>query len=165
MDPQILRFVIPLLIIVPLIYFRLSRMMKPQRLKLQSLLIRPAIIFFAAAVILIQAPPLPQDYVWFALAVALGAAGGWYWGKLTQLHLHPEDGTLMSTGSQAGMIVLVLLIAFRFAMRAGIGMEAQTLHLNAAMLTDVLIVFTAALFAVRTLEIFLRARALMGGKA
>jgi hypothetical protein len=165
MDPKTLSIVIPLIIIVPLIYFRLSRMMKPQRLKLQTLLIRPAIIIFAAAVVLLQAPPQQQDYVWFALAVAVGAAGGWYWGKLTQLHLHPEDGTLMSTGSQAGMIVLVLLIAFRFAMRAGIGMEAETFHLNAAMLTDLLIVFTAALFAMRTLEIFLRARALMTRQA
>jgi hypothetical protein len=165
MDPQTLRIVIPLVIIVPILYFRLTRMMKPQRLKLRTLLIRPAIILFAAGVVLLQAPPQSQDYAWFILAVVLGAGGGWYWGKLTQLHLHPEDGTLMSTGSQAGMIVLILLIVVRFAMRAGIGMEAQTLHLNAAMLTDVLIVFTAALFSVRTLEIFLRAKALMDKKA
>ena len=165
MSPQTLQIIIPILIIIPLRYFRLNRMMKPQRLKLRSLLIRPAIIVFAAAVVLIQAPPQADDYVWFILAVALGAAGGWYWGKLTNLHLHPEDGTLMSTGSQAGMIVLILLIAVRFALRAGIGMEAQSLHLKAAMLTDVLIVFTAALFSMRGLEIFLRARALMNPQA
>jgi hypothetical protein len=165
MDPQILRIVIPVLVILPILYFRLNRMMKPQRLKLQSLLVRPAIIIFAAAVVLTQAPPQAGDFVWFALAVVLGAGGGWYWGKLTELELHPEDGTLMSRGSQAGMIVLVLLILVRVGMRAGIGMEAQALNLNAAMLTDVLIVFTASLFSVRGLEIFLRARALMKPQA
>jgi hypothetical protein len=161
MDPKTLQFIIPVLIILPILYLRLTRMMKPQRLKLQNLLIRPAIIIFVAAVVLSQAPPRQEDLVWYALAVALGAGGGWYWGKLTQLHLHPEDGTLMSSGSQAGMIVLVLLILVRYGVRAGIGLEAQTMHLNAVMLTDLLIVFTAALFSVRGLEIFLRARQMM----
>jgi hypothetical protein len=165
MNAQTLQIIIPILIIVPLLYFRINRMMKPQRLKLTSLLIRPAIIIFAAAMVMTQAPPQPDDYVWFALAVAVGAAGGWYWGKLTELHLHPEDGTVMSKGSQAGMIVLIGLIAVRFGLRAGIGMEAEALHVNASMLTDVLIVFTAALFSIRGLEIFLRARALMNPRA
>ncbi|HWY62248.1 MAG TPA: hypothetical protein VNW15_10145 [Rhizomicrobium sp.] len=161
MTPQTLSIVIPILIILPLLYFRLSRMMKPQRLKLRNLWIRPAIMIFAAGSLLAASPPQVPDLIWFALAAAAGAGGGWYWGKLTQLHLHPEDGTLMSSGSQAGMIVLVLLIVFRLGMRAGIGLEAEALHVNAALLTDVFIVFTALLFSVRGLEIFLRAQAMM----
>jgi hypothetical protein len=158
MDPKTLQFVIPVLIILPILYLRLTRMMKPQRLKLGRLWIRPALILFAAGTVLAAAPPQPSDLVWFALAAAAGIGGGWYWGKLTQLHLHPEDGTLMSSGSQAGMIVFVLLLVFRLGMRAGIGLEAQTLHVNAALLTDIFIVFSALLFSVRGLEIFLRAQ-------
>jgi Protein of unknown function (DUF1453) len=161
MNPQTLSIVIPVLIILPVLYFRLSRMMKPQRLKLKSLWIRPALMIFAAGALLTASPPQMSDLAWFVLAAAAGAGGGWYWGKLTQLHLHPEDGTLMSTGSQAGMIVLVLLIVFRLGMRAGIGLEAEALHINAALLTDIFIVFTALLFSVRGLEIFLRAQAMM----
>ena len=161
MDPQTLGIVIPILVILPVLYFRLNRMMNPQRLKLRSLWIRPAIMIFAAGSLLVASPPQPADLPWFALAAAVGIAGGWYWGKLTQLHLHSEDGTLMSSGSQAGMIVLVLLLVFRIGMRAGIGLEAGALHINAALLTDVFIVFTASLFAVRGLEIFLRAQRLM----
>ena len=161
MDPKTLQIFIPILIILPILYFRMNKMMKPQRLKLPTLLIRPAIITFAAGALLMTTPPQQADYVWFVLAVALGAGGGWYWGKLTQLEVHPEDGTLMSKGSQAGMIVLILLVLVRMAMRTGIQMEAQTMHLNVAMLTDLLIVFTAALFSVRGLEIFLRARKLL----
>jgi hypothetical protein len=165
MTPKTLSIVIPILVILPLLYLRLTRMMKPQRLKLKSLWIRPAIMIFAAGTLLAAAPPAPEDLTWFALAAAAGIGGGWYWGKLTQLHLHPEDGTLMSSGSQAGMIVLVLLLVFRLGMRAGIGLEAEALHLNAALLTDIFIVFTALLFAVRGLEIYLRARRLVQEQA
>jgi hypothetical protein len=165
MDPKTLQFVIPVLIILPILYLRLTRMMKPQRLKLGRLWIRPALILFAAGTVLAAAPPQPSDLVWFALAAAAGIGGGWYWGKLTQLHLHPEDGTLMSSGSQAGMIVFVLLLVFRLGMRAGIGLEAQTLHVNAALLTDIFIVFSALLFSVRGLEIFLRAQRITKNQA
>ena len=165
MDPKTLQFIIPFLIILPILYLRLTRMMKPQRLKLGRLWIRPALILFAAGTVLAAAPPQPSDLVWFALAAAAGIGGGWYWGKLTQLHLHPEDGTLMSSGSQAGMIVFVLLLVFRLGMRAGIGLEAQTLHVNAALLTDIFIVFSALLFSVRGLEIFLRAQRITKNQA
>jgi hypothetical protein len=161
MDPKTLSLVIPILVILPILYFRLRKMMKPQRLKLSSLWVRPALMIFAAGALLAAAPPAQSDAIWFVVAGALGAGGGWYWGKLTDLSLHPEDGTLMSSGSQAGMIVLVLLLVFRVGMRAGIGMESQALHVNAAILTDVFIVFTALLFSVRGLEIFLRAQRMM----
>jgi hypothetical protein len=162
MNPHSLSLIIPILVILPVLYFRLSKMLKPQRLKLQSLWVRPAIMIFAAASLLAASPPGSSEVFWFAPAALLGIGGGWYWGKLTQLHLHPEDGTLMSSGSQAGMIVLVLLLVLRIGMRAGNGAEAQALHVNAALLTDVFIVFTALLFSVRGLEIYLRARRLMG---
>jgi hypothetical protein len=161
MNPQTLTIVITVLVILPLLYFRISRSMRPQRLKPGNLWIRPAIMIFAAGSLLMTSPPQISEIAWFVVAVALGGGGGWYWGKLTNLHVHPENGTLMSTGSQAGMIVLVLLIVFRLGMRAGIGMEAGALHVNAALIADVSIVFAASLFSVRGLEIFLRARQML----
>ena len=164
MDPHALSIVIPILVVLPILYFRMSKMLKPQRLKLRSLLIRPTLMIFAAGALLMASPPQLSDAPWFALAALPAIGGGWYWGKLTQLHVHPEDGTLMSSGSMAGVIVLALLVVLRLGMRAGIGLEAAALHLNAALLTDVSIVFTALLFSVRGLEIFLRARQLMPQK-
>ena len=158
MDPHALSIVIPILVILPILYFRMNKMLKPQRLKLRSLLIRPALIIFAAGALLTASPPQVSDAPWFVLAALPAIGGGWYWGKLTQLHVHPEDGTLMSSGSMAGAIVLVLLVVLRLGLRAGIGLEA------AALLTDISIVFTALLFSVRGLEIFLRARRLIPQK-
>jgi hypothetical protein len=164
MDPHALSIVIPILVILPILYFRMNKMLRPQRLKLRSLLIRPALMIFAAGALLAASPPGLPDAPWFALVVVLAIGGGWYWGTLTQLHVHPEDGTLMSSGSMAGVIVLALLVVLRLGMRAGIGLEAAALHINAALLTDVSIVFTALLFSVRGLEIFLRARRMMPEK-
>jgi len=158
MDPHALSIVIPILVILPILYFRMNKMLKPQRLKLRSLLIRPALMIFAAGALLTASPPQVSDAPWFVLAALPAIGGGWYWGKLTQLHVHPEDGTLMSSGSMAGAIVLVLLVVLRLGLRAGIGLEA------AALLTDISIVFTALLFSVRGLEIFLRARRLIPQK-
>jgi len=164
MDPHTLSIALPILIILPILYFRMNKMLKPQRLKLRNLLIRPALMIFAAGALLAASPPQLPDAPWFAVAAVLAIGGGWYWGKLTRLHLHPEDGTLMSSGSMAGVIVLALLVVLRLGLRAGIGLEAAALHVNAALLTDVSIVFTALLFSVRGLEIFLRARRMMPEK-
>ena len=164
MDPHTLSIVLPILIILPILYFRMNKMLKPQRLKLRNLLIRPALMIFAAGALIAAAPPSLSEAPWFVFAAAPAIGGGWYWGKLTQLHVHPEDGTLMSSGSMAGVIVLALLVVLRLGLRAGIGLEAAALHVNAALLTDVSIVFTALLFSVRGLEIFLRARRLMPEK-
>jgi hypothetical protein len=165
MDPKILQFVIPILILLPVLYFRMRRSLKPQRLKPQTLLMRPGVIIIVALLVLAAAPPRVEDLPWFLLAAAAGAGAGWYWGKLTHLELHPEDGTVMSTGSQAGMIVLVVLVLFRYGVRAGIGLEHETMHLDVAMITDISIVFSALLFSARGLEIFLRAQRLMKSQA
>ena len=161
MDPRTLQFVIPLLIVLPILYFRMRRSMKPQRLKPNSLLIRPAVIIVVAIVAMAASPPQPQDFIWFGLAGLAGAAIGWYWGKLTQLHLHPEDGTVMSTSSQAGMLVLIALVLFRYGIRAGVGLERATMHLDVALVTDISITFSALLFSARGLEIYLRAQKLL----
>jgi Na+/proline symporter len=161
MDPRTLQFVIPLLIILPILYFRMRRSLKPQRLKPQTLLIRPAIIIVLAGIALAASPPRPQDIFWFALAALVGAVAGWSWGKLTQLHLHPEDGTVMSTSSQAGMLVLIVLVLFRYGIRAGIGLGHATMHLDVALFTDISITFSALLFSARGLEIYLRSQKLL----
>jgi hypothetical protein len=96
-----------------------------------------------------------------AIAGALGAMAGWQWGRSTALHLHPESGTLMQTGSLAGMVVLIVLILLKLGLRFGAGVGVPALHLNAVLITDVSICFSAMLFAVRGLEIFLRARRIM----
>jgi len=156
-----LSYAVPLVILVPLLYRRLRRMLKPQPLKLNRLWIRPAIILFAGIAVLAGAPPPLADLPWFALAAILGAALGWQWGRLMAIHVDPENGTLMTRGSLAALIVIVLLIVVRVGLRALLTVQGAAWHLDAVLITDGLIVFSAFLFGVRGLEMYLRARRVM----
>jgi hypothetical protein len=157
-QPNPLSYVIPVLIILPLLYFRLRKMMRPQPLKLNRLWIRPAIILVLGIAALGAALPPAADLPWFVLAAATGAGLGWQWGRLMAIHVDPEKGTLMTRGSQAALIVMVLLIVARIGLRAGLNAEAAAWHLDAVLITDGFIIFSAFLFGVRGLEMYLRAR-------
>ena len=156
-----LSYAVPLVILVPLLYRRLRRMLKPQPLKLNRLWIRPAIILFAGIAVLAGAPPPLADLPWFALAAILGAVLGWQWGRLMAIHVDPENSTLMTRGSLAALIVIVLLIVVRVGLRALLTVQGAAWHLDAVLITDGLIVFSAFLFGVRGLEMYLRARRVM----
>ncbi|HYS46433.1 MAG TPA: hypothetical protein VEM35_08330, partial [Rhizomicrobium sp.] len=124
---QTLQLFLPILILVPVLYFRLRRMTKAQPLKLGRLWIRPASILGVTALVLFAPQPgqhavrhfVAQDWTWLALAASLGGMAGWYWGRTMAIEVHPEDGTLMVTGGQAAILVLVVLILFRLGLRTG----------------------------------------------
>ena len=158
-----LNYVIPVLIILPLLYRRMRKALQPQELKLKRLWIRPAIyLVLAAGAIVAPTPGAPAMTVqvlgWLALAAIVGAVAGWQWGRTTALHIHPETGTLMQTGGLAGMMVFLVLILLKFGLRFGLSAGAPGLHINAVLITDISICFSALLFAVRGLEVYLRAR-------
>jgi hypothetical protein len=157
-QPSVLTYVLPLLIVLPVLYFRLRKAMRPQPLKLNRLWIRPAVILFAGIAVLVGAPPPMADLPWFAATAVLGAVLGWQWGRLMAIHVDPEHGTLMTRGSQAALAVIVLLLAVRVGLRALLKLEGAAWHLDAVLITDGLIVFSAFLFGVRGLEMYLRAR-------
>lgn len=157
-QPNPLAYVIAILVILPLLYFRLRRMMKPTPLKLDRMWIRPVIFLAVGILVLVATPPRAEDWFWFALAALLGAVLGWQWGRAMAIHVDPENGTLTTRGSQAAMIMIVLMLAIRVGLRTGMRMESAALHLDAAMIADIFIVFAAILFAARGLEMFLRAR-------
>lgn len=160
-QPNALNYVIPILVLLPLIYLRLRRMMRPQPLKLNRLWIRPVIILALGLSALGAALPPVADLPWFGVAALSGGALGWQWGRLMAIHVDPKDGTLMTRGSQAALIVMILLLALRVGLRAGLRLEAAAWHLDAVLITDGTIIFMAFLFGVRGLEMYLRARRIL----
>jgi len=165
---QMLQF-LPVLIILPVLYLRMRKMTKAQPLKLGRLWIRPVFILLAAGLVVFLPQPgqhtvrhfLAQDWAWLAVAAALGGVAGWYWGRTMAIEVHPEDGTLMVKGGQAAILVLVVLILVRLGLRTGLRMEASAWHLDMVLISDALIVFSAALFTLRAAEMYLRARRVM----
>jgi hypothetical protein len=164
-----LQFFLPILILLPILYFRMRKLSRPQPLKLKRLWIRPVIILLACALVLFAPQPgthlvrhfSVMDWGWLVLAGAVGAIGGWHFGRIMKIEVHPEDGTLMTTGGQAAILVLVMLVLVRMALRTGVAMGGEAWHLDALLISDASIVFTAALFTVRSLEMFIRARRVM----
>jgi hypothetical protein len=168
MNPQLLQVLIPLVIIVPVFLLRARRLGRKQPLKLGRLWLRPAILLVACvAALLVPQPGMPLrsfaglDWALLALAMLAGAAGGWQLGRTMAIDVHPETGTLMVQSSPVGLMVLLGLVLVRMGLRTGVRMEAEAWHLNAALIIDMLIVFTAALFVTRSLEMYLRARRVM----
>jgi len=169
--------VVPLLVLLPVLYFRMRRMSRARPLKLNLLWIRPG-IFLVLGGIALAAPQLgahgpnaygagatlaltPGNGVVLAIAALLGAVAGWYWGRTMAIEVHPEDGTLMVKGGQAAMLVLVVLIVMRMGLRYGAALEAEAWHLDLVLITDASIVFSVFLFSVRSVEMFVRARRVM----
>src|SRR5665213_4187468 len=137
-----LTYVLPVLIVLPLLYRRLRKLLQPQELKLRRLWIRPAIYLVLAAVAIMAptpgAPALTSaTLAGLVRAGAIGAALGWQWGRSTALHIHPETGSLMQTGSLAGMIVFLVLVLLKLGLRFGLKAGAPSLHLNAVLITDI----------------------------
>src|SRR5258706_7011242 len=147
----------------------MRKMTKAQPLKLARLWIRPVIILIAAGLVVFLPQPghhavrhfLTQDWAWLGLVAGLGGVAGWYWGRTMTIEVHPEDGTLMVKGGQAAILVMGVLILFRMGLRTGLAVEASAWHLDVLLISDALIVFTAALFTLRSVEMYLRARRVM----
>jgi hypothetical protein len=165
-EQQALKLFLPILVVLPLLYFRMRRMARARPLKLNRLWMMPTLILAITALVLLAPPPpnhperhlVPEDWIWLFLAAVPGAVGGWYWGRTMAIETHPEDGTLMVKGGQAAVLVMAVLILFRLGLRAGLSVEAQAWHLNMFLVSDASIVFTAFLFTLRSVEMYLRAR-------
>jgi hypothetical protein len=56
---------------------------------------------------------------------------------------------------------MVMLILFRMGLRTGLAVEARAWHLDVLLISDALIAFTAALFTLRSVEMFIRAKRVM----
>ena len=167
---QTLQLFLPILIILPVLYLRMRRLSTARPLKLGQLWIRPAVILLAAGLVVFLPQPgahtmrhfLALDWAWLTLAAGLGGIAGWQWGRTMAIEVHPEEGTLMVKGGQAAILVMVVLILFRMGLRTGLAVEAKAWHLDVVLMSDALIVFTAFLFTLRAVEMYLRARRVMG---
>jgi hypothetical protein len=151
------QYLIPLAVFVVIFAFRARRMSRSRPLKLGQLWVVPALYAVIVILSLAANPPRPVGWALLAGGVVIGAALGWYRGKTISIHVDPETGTLRQKASPLAMLVLLVLVGAKAAMRAG----GTAAHLDVNALTDAALGIALGTFATMRVEMYLRARRLL----
>src|SRR5437762_1876573 len=145
MTPDDLRKYTPYLIGVPLallfLFFRLRRLQRDRRLRVEWLWVTPALLGVVTVLTFLPAPPQGMDWLWIALALAIGGGLGWYRGKLMHIAVDPETHAINSRASPAALYFVVVVLLVRFGLRYVAMGEANSWHISATLITGLFLVF------------------------
>jgi hypothetical protein len=156
-----LNYAIPVIIIVLVMALRWRRMSRTQRLRLETLWVLPAIYLAIVALTFAALPPSAAGWAWSALALVVGAAIGWYRGRMMRITVDTETHALSQQASPAAFLLLIVLVVARSAARQEFGGDyGQTGH-GATLATDVAMAFALGLIGAYRIEMLLRGRRLL----
>lgn len=158
---QWISMAITIAIVAVVMLVRLRRLGKVRRLRLETLWIIPAI--YAALMVYVFRSQMPHGLAWLycALGLAIGSALGWQRGKLMAISVDPDTHELNQTMSPAALLFILGLVV----LRSGSRMMAQSMglgHGGLMIATDVLMAFGLGFLTVQRVEMFLRARRMLG---
>lgn len=157
---QLSGLILTLLVAVVVLALRNRR---PRRLRLEAMWIRP-LIYLVLTGLSFTAMAAPSDAASLSimgLAVILGVAAGWVRGGLMRIDVHPETHDITARASPVGMLFILAVLTVRVFIRSS-STEASLGGLPAAAIAEALILFAAAMMITQGLEMFLRARRLLG---
>ena len=152
--------VLPWVVVAAVLAFRFRRMAQQTRLQPGRLWIIPAIYAVLIAGMILARPPSVMGWLALAAGLVLGSALGWWRGRFTQLEVHPEDGTLLMRQSPAAMILLLLVIFGRSALRVALGGAGQDIG-TLVTISDAFLGFAAGFLGAYRVELMLRAKRLL----
>lgn len=150
-----------LLMVLAVIAWRMRRSFQARRMTTGRLWILPAIIAIITLAAIAQTPPRGADWLWLLPAGALGGVAGWYRGRAIRISVDPATGEPVSQGSPLAVVLLVVLIAVRVALKPLLIESAQAHHVDVGVITDAFLFFALAMFSVQRIEMVVRARRLL----
>lgn len=159
--PSPFSFLIPLVVIAIVMFFRFRQLGKERRLRLERLWIVPALYLALAGLMFSQQSPHGLGWLWVGLSLAAGAAIGWQRGRAMKISVDPETHDLNQSSSPLAMILILVLILVRTSLRAATELEGAAWHLDAILITDCLIAFALGLLSTTRLEMYLRGSRLL----
>ena len=157
------QMLLPLAIIGLVLALRFKSIGKPRPLKPGRLWVQPMILMVFAALTIGLRPPGLIGTGLCVFAAMAGAAIGWHRGKLMRIEHDPATGKFTQAPSAAAIILLLAIVAVRFAARqyfVGNPTPGQ-LDDHTLLVTDVLLCFAVAMIAATRIEMGLRARAIL----
>lgn len=157
---QWIGYVITAAIIAFVLAVRMRRLSRARPLKIERLWILPALYLVVASATLFEFPPSGWQWALCGVALLVGAGLGWQRGRLMHIEIDPATQALNQRASAGALILLVALVVVRLGARSLAG-GGGPLHLNALVLTEMLIVMALGLFTVQRVEMYLRARSLL----
>ena len=153
---------LPFAIIAVVIALRIRTMRRERPLKLGTLWVVPVVYLLLAGSILVAAPPPELGWALAAIGLAIGLVVGWYRGRFIQIERN-GDGELRQRASPLAMLLLLALVVLKLGARQVFGETAASQPGSQAMLlTDAFIGFALGLLSATRLELYLRARRLLG---
>ena len=154
----ITQYLIPVVVIAIVFAFRARRMTRSRPLKLGQLWIVPAIYLVVVAMAFAANPPHAVGWLAAFAGLVLGCGLGWYRGKTVAIHVDPVTRTLSQKASPLGIVILLALVGIKAAAQAG----GRAAHLDVTVLTDALLGLALGTFAAMRVEMYLRARLMLG---
>ena len=155
--PAYIGYVITAVIVALVMYLRFRSMKRARPLKLETLWVVPALYTLVTAAVFYQSVPAGGQWLYVGLALVVGSLVGWRRGAMMRINIDPETHALNQQASPAAMLFIFVIIIVRQGLRA----EASEMGLNAAFLTDLLVVFALGLFSATRLEMFQRAKRML----
>ena len=125
MNHSSIQMAITIAVVAVIFALRFRGMTRERPFKLELIWIMPALLVAAMVAVLLQFPPHGLDWAWLAAIFAVGAAIGWWRGKLMPIAIDPETHVLNIKPSPAAILFLLGLFVVRFALRALIESEAS----------------------------------------
>ena len=151
-----------ILLVAVILFFRVRRMTKMRRLKIEQLWIVPALYAAIATVMFVQRPPVGAvGWGLCAIALVIGAGLGWQRGRMMHIEVDPETHALNQRASPGAFLFIIALIAIRSGARYYLQGSGGWLHLNTLTLTDMLLAMALGLLSMQRLEMVLRARRML----
>lgn len=139
-----------------------ARNLRPRRLQVGLLWMRPAILLLFIAGYFYRFPPQSlTDVAGLAVGFAVGGALGWWRGGFTRIEIDPATHTVMQQASPIGVLVILVLFAVRAGVRFVVVQSGAALPASVETVSGWLLALAVGLVVLQQLEIWLRARRLM----
>ena len=139
-----------------------ARNLRPRRLRVELLWIRPTIFLLFFAAYFYKFPPKSlTDVAGLVIGFLIGAALGWWRGSFTRIDVDPATDTAMQQASPLGVIFVLALFAVRAGVRFAVVQNSAALPASVETVTGWLLALAVGMWVLLQLEIWLRARRLM----